>query len=193
MQSVLVYLHGFNSSPQSLKALQMAEYCAAHRPDIQLVMPQLPSYPNDAAEYLTQLMDSLKDGDNKVGLVGSSLGGYLCTWLSERFDVPAVLVNPAVKPYELLVNYLGSQQNPYSGEEYVLVPEHMAQLQQLDVETITHPERLWVLLQEADEVLDYRQAVTKYAQSKLTIEPDGDHSFVNFERFPAAIIQFLDL
>ncbi|KJG37454.1 esterase [Photobacterium angustum] len=192
MASLLIYLHGFNSSPQSLKAQQMAQYCADHRPDIKVVMPQLPSYPEEAQVYLEQLILRFKD-EYKIGLVGSSLGGYLCTWLSERFALPAVLINPAVKPYELLVDYLGPQQNPYSGENYVLVPQHMAQLQQLDVATINAPQRFWVLLQEGDEVLDYRQSMMKYAESKLTIEPNGDHSFVNFERFPASIIQFLEL
>lgn len=192
MPSLLIYLHGFNSSPQSLKAQQMAQYCAAYRPDIKVVMPQLPSYPEEAQVYLEQLLLRFKD-DYKIGLVGSSLGGYLCTWLSERFALPAVLINPAVKPYELLVDYLGAQQNPYSGESYVLVPQHMAQLQQLDVVTINVPQRFWVLLQEGDEVLDYRQSMIKYAESKLTVEPNGDHSFVNFERFPASIIQFLEL
>lgn len=192
MASLLIYLHGFNSSPQSLKAQQMAQYCADHRPDIKVVMPQLPSYPEEAQVYLEQLILRFKD-EYKIGLVGSSLGGYLCTWLSERFALPAVLINPAVKPYELLVDYLGPQQNPYSGENYVLVPQHMAQLQQLDVATIHAPQRFWVLLQEGDEVLDYRQSMMKYAESKLTVEPNGDHSFVNFERFPASIIQFLEL
>ncbi|KJF81789.1 esterase YqiA [Photobacterium angustum] len=192
MASLLIYLHGFNSSPQSLKAQQMAQYCADHRPDIKVVMPQLPSYPEEAQVYLEQLILRFKD-EYKIGLVGSSLGGFLCTWLSERFALPAVLINPAVKPYELLVDYLGPQQNPYSGENYVLVPQHMAQLQQLDVATIHAPQRFWVLLQEGDEVLDYRQSMMKYAESKLTVEPNGDHSFVNFERFPASIIQFLEL
>ncbi|PQJ65990.1 esterase YqiA [Photobacterium angustum] len=192
MAPLLIYLHGFNSSPQSLKAQQMAQYCADHRPDIKVVMPQLPSYPEEAQVYLEQLILRFKD-EYKIGLVGSSLGGYLCTWLSERFALPAVLINPAVKPYELLVDYLGPQQNPYSGENYVLVPQHMAQLQQLDVATIHAPQRFWVLLQEGDEVLDYRQSMLKYAESKLTVEPNGDHSFVNFERFPASIIQFLEL
>lgn len=192
MASLLIYLHGFNSSPQSLKAQQMAQYCADHRPDIKVVMPQLPSYPEEAQVYLEQLILRFKD-EYKIGLVGSSLGGFLCTWLSERFALPTVLINPAVKPYELLVDYLGPQQNPYSGENYVLVPQHMAQLQQLDVATIHAPQRFWVLLQEGDEVLDYRQSMMKYAESKLTVEPNGDHSFVNFERFPASIIQFLEL
>lgn len=192
MPPLLIYLHGFNSSPSSLKAQQMMAYCREHRPDIKLVAPQLPSYPAQASQYLAQLVEQYND-HYTIGVVGSSLGGYLSTWLSERYQLPAVLVNPAVKPYQLLANYLGPQQNPYSGEKYVLSSQHIDELKALEVINISAPQQLWVLLQQGDEVLDYRQAASKYAHCRLTIEADGDHSFCQFERFPATILQFLGL
>lgn len=192
MKSVLIYLHGFNSSPLSLKAQQMVAYCREHRPDIQLETPQLPSYPAEAATFLEQLIKQYQ-GTHNIGVVGSSLGGYLSAWLNDRYHIPAVLVNPAVKPYELLIDYLGAQQNPYSGESYVLENKHIAELKALEVETVKYPELLWVLLQQGDEILDYRQAAAKYMNCRLTIEEKGDHSFIHFDRFSAAIIQFLGL
>ncbi|MEC6824361.1 esterase YqiA [Photobacterium piscicola] len=192
MPSLLIYLHGFNSSPLSLKAQQMIAYCDEHRPDIKVVAPQLPSYPAEASQYLTQLIEQYQD-HYTIGVVGSSLGGYLSAWLSECYQLPAVLVNPAVKPYQLLVDFLGPQQNPYSGEHYVLETQHIEQLKALEVLNITQSQLLWVLLQQGDEVLDYRQAALKYAHCRLTIEADGDHGFCDFERFPATIIQFLGL
>jgi len=63
----------------------------------------------------------------------------------------------------------------------------------MDVKQLADPKHFWLLQQMGDEVLDYRQAVDKYAASKQTVEPDGDHSFVDFERFPADVIQFLKL
>ncbi|MCD9545736.1 esterase YqiA [Photobacterium carnosum] len=192
MPSLLIYLHGFNSSPSSLKAQQMITYCREHRPDIKVIAPQLPSYPAKASQYLAQLIEQYNDRYT-IGVVGSSLGGYLSAWLSEHYQLPAVLVNPAVKPYQLLVDYLGPQQNPYSGENYVLEIQHIDELKALEVSNITQPQRLWVLLQQGDEVLDYRQAALKYAHCKLTIEANGDHGFCDFERFPATILQFLGL
>ncbi|MUJ24703.1 esterase YqiA [Aliivibrio fischeri] len=190
--SLLLYIHGFNSSPLSHKAQVMAEYCKVHRPDIKVIVPRLPSYPSQAAEYLIQLVEEYKD-TYQIGLVGSSLGGYLSTWLNHRYGFKAALVNPAVKPYELLVDYLGKQINPYTQEEYFLEEKHMAELFALQVETIHSVDDLWLLQQEGDEVLDYRQAVDKYSACKQTIEKGGDHSFVNFERYPEQIIQFLNL
>ncbi|MEI8649578.1 YqiA/YcfP family alpha/beta fold hydrolase [Paraglaciecola sp. Hal342] len=53
------------------------------------------------------------------------------------------------------------------------------------------PQNYWVLLQTADETLDYRQAEKKYMGAKLTIEEGGDHSFQGYERFLKDIFQFL--
>lgn len=69
----------------------------------------------------------------------------------------------------------------------------MEELLALQVETLHSVDDLWLLQQEGDEVLDYRQAVDKYLACKQTIEKGGDHSFVNFERYPEQIIQFLNL
>ncbi|MUK90947.1 esterase YqiA [Aliivibrio fischeri] len=190
--SLLLYIHGFNSSPLSHKAQVMAEYCKVHRPDIKVIVPRLPSYPSQAAEFLVQLVEEYKD-THQIGLVGSSLGGYLSTWLNHQYGFKAALVNPAVKPYELLADYLGKQVNPYTQEEYFLEEKHMKELLALQVETLHSVDDLWLLQQEGDEVLDYRQAVDKYSACKQTIEKGGDHSFVNFERYPEQIIQFLNL
>ncbi|MUL18654.1 esterase YqiA [Aliivibrio fischeri] len=190
--SLLLYIHGFNSSPLSHKAQVMAEYCKVHRPDIKVIVPRLPSYPSQAAEFLVQLVEEYKD-THQIGLVGSSLGGYLSTWLNHQYGFKAALVNPAVKPYELLADYLGKQVNPYTQEEYFLEEKHMEELLALQVETLHSVDDLWLLQQEGDEVLDYRQAVDKYSACKQTIEKGGDHSFVNFERYPEQIIQFLNL
>lgn len=81
-----------------------------------------------------------------------------------------MLVNPAVKPYELLADFLGPQTNPYTQEEYVLEANHMDELKALDVDEIKQPSDFWLLQQEEDEVLDYRQAVERYQGAKQTVE-----------------------
>lgn len=189
---MLLYVHGFNSSSESHKANVMAEFCQAHRPDIKVVKPQLPSFPQLAAEHLKTLVEQYKN-DYKIGLVGSSLGGYLSTWLNHHYRFKAVVVNPAVKPFELLVDYLGEQTNPYTLETYCLETKHIDELKALEVVKLRNPADFWLLQQTEDEVLDYRQAVHKYQGGKQTIEQGGDHSFVDFERYPQDIISFLEL
>ncbi|NCO46854.1 MAG: esterase YqiA, partial [Vibrio sp.] len=181
-QPMLLYIHGFNSSPLSHKAQVMVKYCQMQRPDIKVMVPKLPSFPAQAAEYLLDLIHQHQD-QYRIALVGSSLGGYLSIWLNHLFGFRAVVINPAIKPYELLVNFLGEQVNPYTQEHYRLEAKHIEELKALEVK-INDVTSFWLLQQMGDEVLDYRQAVAKLAGAKQTVEFGGDHSFVNFERYP---------
>jgi hypothetical protein len=190
--SLLIYIHGFNSSPLSHKAMIMQQYCRDYRPDMRVIVPQLPCFPEAAAQMLSELIRE-KQQEYRIGLVGSSLGGYLSVWLNSQFHLRAVVINPAVRPYELLQDYLGEQVNPYTHEKYTLAACHIEELKALDIEVLPDPDQFWLLQQMGDEVLDYRQAVEKFHDARQTVEQGGDHSFVSFERYAAAILEFLEL
>ncbi|MGL5452795.1 MAG: YqiA/YcfP family alpha/beta fold hydrolase, partial [Aeromonas sp.] len=154
MKSVLLYLHGFNSSPGSAKAQQMAAWVAHHRPDIEVIIPAQPNTPAAAWAAIERVMSDLvlRYGHSfKLGVVGSSLGGFMATKVSEHYGCRAALINPAVRPHALLCDYLGPQTNPYTGEHYELLPSHIEELRMLAV-PLTAPDRLWVLQQQGDEV-----------------------------------------
>lgn len=189
MAKVVLSLHGFHSSPESLKARQLAEYIKQHHPDITFLCPQLPCLP----EQMWQLIESIfaEHEDDTIGVVGSSLGGYLATNIAEQYKSKVIVVNPAVTPYLLLEAYQSEQIHPYTGETYQIDNSFMEHLKALDVEKISKPEDYWVLLQQDDEVLDYQQALSKYQGCKISCETGGNHSFIGFERYIADIITFL--
>ncbi len=189
MPTTLIYLHGFMSSPLSEKARETLDYVQRHRPDIQVRVPKLPNKPGEAVVTLDQLAADY--AHQKVGVVGSSLGGYFTHYLANKLGCHGVLVNPAVKPYDLLQHYLGPQTNPYTNERFTLVPDDMSELRKAEVIDLPHPEHYWVLLQTGDETLDYRQAADKYAAAKLTIEQGGNHRFANYQQYLPEIINFL--
>ncbi|MDX1269641.1 MAG: YqiA/YcfP family alpha/beta fold hydrolase, partial [Oceanisphaera sp.] len=107
----LLYLHGFNSSPQSIKAQLMQEYLQQKRPDIHFICPQLAATPAAAWAQIAAICDQIK---GPFGVAGSSLGGFFATRVAEQFGVRAVVINPAVHPHVLLQDYLGEQINPYT-------------------------------------------------------------------------------
>lgn len=186
----ILYIHGFNSSPESMKAKLTSTYVQKHFHNVVFHCPQVASSPKLAIEQLDIILASHPD-DNWL-LIGSSLGGYFCTYFAEKYNTPAVLINPAVRPFLLLSDYIGQQTNPYTNETYDVEPEHMDHLKALEREKISQKNYL-VMVQTGDEVLDYRQAVEKYQQCQLIVQEGGDHSFINFEQMLPDIAKFLHL
>lgn len=189
--TTLIYLHGFLSSPQSVKAQQTKAYFEQHHPDTKLVIPELPNQPEDLRAVLEQLITDEMLAVDGVRAIGSSMGGYIATWLVETCGGKAVCVNPAVKPFELLEGVLGDHVNPYTNVAFTLRAEDMQLIKTLDTPTVRQPTDYKVLLQTGDETLDYRQAEIKYQGAELVIEQGGDHSFVDYDKHLPDIAKFL--
>lgn len=184
---MIVYLHGFNSSPASRKAQQLREEMTARGLLHQLHAPALPHRPAQAIALIEAWLTEHRP--DTVTFVGSSLGGYYATHLAETHGARAVLINPAVRPYDLLEGLLGPQQNLYTGERYDLTPQHIAELRALEVAAI-HPERYLLLAETGDEILDYRRALERYAGARQIVLQGGDHSFSRFGECIDTILHF---
>ena len=191
-KKTLIYIHGFLSSPLSFKARAMAAWMTRERPDIDFQCPALTPYAKDTAKTLEGLVEQAMDDGKSVCLVGSSLGGFWATYLVEKYQLSAVLINPAVDIENLMPNFIEVDlKNYYSEQRYRLSKADVQELMRYHRSTIQQPGRYWLLVQQGDEVLDYRLAVEKYAGAKQTVEANGDHSFEHFERYIPAIVGFL--
>lgn len=188
---LIVYLHGFRSSPLSVKARAMVRAVdalpAAERPT--LVVPDLGHSPAAAIATVLALVDDHRDLA-PVAFVGSSLGGYYATWLAERLGARAALINPAVRPFDDLAPYRGTQTNMYSGERFEVTDAHFEELRALAVPRITRPDRYFLLVQSGDEVLDWREAVACYGGAHQLVEGGGDHGFQRFDAQIPALLRF---
>ena len=190
MHATIVYLHGLNSDPASVKARALGDAIAALPPASrpEYVVPKLHHRPAVAMRAVTAWID--ERSPTSLTFVGSSLGGFYATWLAERYRARAVIINPSVRPFTDLERYLGPQRNLYTGEDYELTREHFAELAVLKVERITRPERYFLLAQTGDEVLDWREAVGYYGGAWQFVQGGGDHAFQDFESQIPAILRF---
>lgn len=171
--------------------MQTVEFMAQNFPDCDVIVPRLPADPKRAIQIVEEIFD--KNQKLIKGMIGSSLGGYYATYFVEKYSVKSVLVNPAVRPYKLFLDYMGPQTNPYTNEQFEVDEAYIDAIKQLDVPTLNHHDCYWLLQQQGDEVLDYRQAVERYQLCKQTVESGGDHAFVGFERFLPEIAEFFGL
>jgi len=187
-QAVMLYLHGFRSSPRSQKARLLEERCQERGLSHAYRCPQLPASPRDAAEELLELTHTLPPGN--LTIVGSSLGGYYATWLAERIDSRVVLLNPAVRPQRDLVHHLGRQKLYYSDETVEIKREFLAELESLWVEAISRPERYFLIAAQGDELLDWREMVARYPRARQLILSGSDHGLSDFADYADLVLEF---
>jgi len=188
--SNILYIHGFNSSPQSFKAERFRQYLEKSAFQVNFICPQIAPSPREAIAQLEAIVE--KYIEQPLYVVGSSLGGYLSIFLAQKYQLKACLVNPAIRPYELLADYIGWQENPYTKEEYRVEQAHLKDLKAIEQQKIDI-NRYLVMVQTGDEVLDYRQAIEKFQNSQLIVQQGGDHSFENFEAMLPEITRFFQL
>lgn len=190
--ALILYLHGFCSSPASWKARLLGEEMARRGLAGHFVCPELSCVPDVAMADVSRLIEaSLRQERRPITLVGSSLGGHYANHLAEKYDLRAVLINPGTVDRLDLEQFVGEQRNFHSGEPFVFTLEHVGQLR-AQVARPT-PARYWLLLEEGDEVLDWRQARDFYAGCRQDVLPGGDHSFSRFPDFVPKIIEFAGL
>ena len=190
MNAKILYLHGFRSSPASWKIRLLSEQMAATGLGERLLCPALSHVPSEAIAQAEALITAAADGP--LTLIGSSLGGYYATWLAEKHDLRAVLINPAVLAPLSLTEHIGKQTNLHTGETFEFAASHIDELRAIEVPTIT-PERYLLLVETGDEVLDYREAVARYAGCRQIVLEGGDHSFTRFPEFVPQILEFCGL
>jgi uncharacterized protein len=198
---MILYLHGFRSSPSSFKARLMAQAMADRGLADDWRCPQLPASPRAAIDLATALAQELLDrGRAQAGskdfspraltVIGSSLGGYYAGWLAEQLDCRAVLLNPAVHAPRDLATQVGAQTMYHSGEPFDFRPEYVAELAAIEVARPTRLDRYFLVAATGDEVLDWQEMRDFYAGSRQTIIPGSDHGIGDFGKYLPEVLEF---
>jgi predicted esterase YcpF (UPF0227 family) len=183
---MILYLHGFRSSPLSMKARLVSGRLQAL--GVEHVCPQLPASPKEAVALALSLLEGTPA--DQISLIGSSLGGYYATFLAERLGCRAVLLNPAIHPLQDLERHVGVGTQFHSDHPFDFKREYIAQLSAIAIEHITQPRRYFLLAASGDEVLDYRAMVAHYPGAQQHVIDGSDHGIAEFEDYLPEVLAF---
>ena len=190
--TLLVYLHGFRSSPRSSKAVMTGQAVRAlNNKDEQYewYCPQLLASPKESMNMVTQYINASKA--DKVVVVGSSLGGFYTNYLAEKYDCIGIALNPAVRAARELEPHVGMMTAYDSDEPFDFRAEYIDELKALQVATITRPERYFLIAAKGDELLDWQEMVDFYTGAKQLVLEGSDHGISNYSDHLPAVIGFI--
>ncbi|TFL13373.1 esterase [Pusillimonas caeni] len=190
---MILYLHGFRSSPSSAKAVMLGRALRERGHGGEWHCPQLPASPAQAIALCDALIDLHHDGgkNGPLTLMGSSLGGYYATCLAEKRQCRAVVLNPVVHAARDLATQVGEHTQYHSDAPFVFLPEHVDELARMAVGRPADPKRYFLLAATGDEVLDWREMAQWYAGSHGRIIQGSDHGISDFEQWMPEVLRFV--
>jgi predicted esterase YcpF (UPF0227 family) len=188
----LLYLHGFRSSPKSTKARMVAARVQERHPSLTWWCPQLPPSPHAAMQTVMERVATWPAG--RMGVIGSSLGGFYATHVAQATGCRAVLLNPAVDPARDLGKYIGEQTAWHDpGERFYFEPRYVDELRALEAGPLREPEKFFAVIAKGDEVLDWREMTARYAGCRIKLLEGSDHALSEFHADIDEVFAFLGL
>ena len=198
----IIYIHGLDSDANSTKGLLLEGYCEQHYPEITVQRPDLNQSPEQVFRYLTDLVTELSK-DAKTVIIGSSLGGYFSTLVSNHIGCAAILLNPSTQPHITLQRFEEDKSadtlEAESHKEKVLhTTDGGWEVTKADLQWFAHHQLLSVenssqvvvMLKKGDELLDANLSAAFYKHQGATVilQDGGDHRFSDFAKHLATVI-----
>lgn len=190
--TLLVYLHGFRSSPNSSKAVMTREAVKAistESDSYEWYCPQLLASPKESMEMVTRHID--QSNADRFVIIGSSLGGFYTNYLAEKYGCIGVSLNPAVRAARELEPHVGMMTAYDSEEPFDFRAEYIDELRALQVEKITKPERYFLMAARGDELLDWKEMVAFYADAQQLVLEGSDHGISEYADHLPMVIEFI--
>ena len=190
--TLVVYLHGFRSSPRSSKAVMTGSAVKAisnSSNPIEWYCPQLLASPKESMALVTQHIEESKA--DRIVVVGSSLGRFYANYLAEKYGCKAVALNPAVRAARELAPHVGMLSAYDSDEPFDFRPEYIDELKALQVEAISNPSQYFLIAAKGDELLDWQEMSAFYPGAKQLILEDGDHGISDYPEHLPSVLKFI--
>lgn len=186
---MVLYIHGSAGHGFSKRNIEIREYFSKY--DIVLA-PSLHYIPDLAMQTLEDIIKSHKDKDIK--LIGGSLGAFYAIYLANKYNLKAVLINPAIEPYDTMKRKINKvMKSTYDDSKYEVSLKQCDSLRKYIVDDTKNEKNLMILSQKADEVVDYKIAVNHLKGANIVLEDGGNHAFENIKDYFDDIKKFLEL
>lgn len=190
---MILYLHGFRSSPGSYKARVLSAAVAEHGLPQRWVCPQLPPSPAAAIALCNQLIQEAKlnNPQDELIIIGSSLGGYYAHVLAEQWGCRAMLLNPAIDAARDLATQVGEHSYYHSEEPFIFRAEYVDELAAMKPASSSNVSRYYLLAARDDEVLNYQEMLDTFIGSQGLLIFGSDHGISDFVLYLPPVLDFL--
>ena len=190
--TLVVYLHGFRSSPNSSKAVKTKEAIKALSTmsnPIHWYCPQLLASPKQSMDMVIEYIKA--NPFDRLIVIGSSLGGFYANYLAERYQCKAVTLNPAVRAPRELAPHVGVMTAYDSDEPFDFRPEYIDELCALQVERLARPENYFLIAAKGDELLDWKEMVDFYSGAQQLVLEGSDHGISEYSEYLPQVMRFI--
>lgn len=211
----IIYIHGLDSDANSIKGSLLEEYCRQYDPDIKVLRPDLNKTPDQVFDQMLSLIDSVaskNSHDQNTVLVGSSLGGYFATLLSNHTGCPALLLNPSIQPHQTLQRFKhsteteeddGAKDESANDEASEVLYTTLGgwRITNADLRwfachqlsSLNYPKKVVALIKEGDELLNSSLSANFYREQGATVnmQKGGDHRFSDFKTQLPKVIEVI--
>lgn len=200
----IIYIHGLDSGANSTKGLLLERYCQQYHPDITVWRLDLNQSPAQVLSRLIDVVATLRQSSKTV-LLGSSLGGYFSTLVSNRTGCPVLLLNPSTQPHITLQRFsnshtllddiakdrtLSNQVIHTTSGGWAITGADLQWFAKHQLQTIAYPKEVAVWIKAGDELLNPHLSAKFYQQqgATVTLQAGGNHRFSDFaEQLPRVI------
>ena len=198
-EKVIIYLHGFRSSPESKKATFLKQFCSTN--NIDFFCPPLDMSPEKAVKQAMTIVKNIMGQQyQQIILVGSSLGGFYTTFIMQNFEgaeqLLSILINPSVKPFRDLESAINSEKK-WELEALNIKPftrDHHLEIQKLEKTvgtTLRFPDNILLVAAKGDELLSWEEMSSFYKGCQQYIVDGSDHGMTDFPKHWKSIKGFI--
>jgi len=168
----IIVIHGFASSGNSIKSKFIKkEFGSAVK------TPSLPSIPEKDIEILEKIIQDCSD----PLLIGSSLGGFYSLYMSQKYNLDSILINPLlhiddIKPYIGNHKYYDNDEIfSFKFDDYLFLKN----IEKIIINNKKYNSKIYIIVSKNDKIIPFTKSLDFFysANVNLKVYKNGNHSF----------------